>query len=209
MYARSTTFRGDPSAIDDGIAYTRDKVLPAVQQMDGCIGLSMLVDRHTGRCIITSAWEDVEAMHRSAEAVRGIRETAIRTVHGVESETEVVEWAVEVLHRVRQAPPTAATRVILARGPAGPLDHVIDDFRTIVVPRADDLPGFCSVSFLVNHELGRCAIAATYEDRQTMNRAKGQAQAIREQFTDHVGLHVTEVAEFDLVLAHLRVPEKV
>jgi hypothetical protein len=106
-------------------------------------------------------------------------------------------------------PPTAATRVILARGPAGPLDHVIDDFRTIVVPRADDLPGFCSVSFLVNHELGRCAIAATYEDRQTMNRAKGQAQAIREQFTDHVGLHVTEVAEFDLVLAHLRVPEQV
>ena len=42
-----------------------------------------------------------------------------------------------------------------------------------------------------------------------MNRAKGQPQAIREQFTDHVGLHVTEVAEFDLVLAHPRVPETV
>jgi hypothetical protein len=42
-----------------------------------------------------------------------------------------------------------------------------------------------------------------------MNRAKGQAQAIREQFTDHVGSHVTEVAEFNLVLANLRVPEKV
>src|SRR3978361_192199 len=87
MYARSTTFRGDPAALDDGIAYTRDKVLPAVQQMDGCIGLSMLVDRGTGRCLVTTSWDAVDARHRSAEAVRGIRETAISTVHGVESET--------------------------------------------------------------------------------------------------------------------------
>ena len=33
MYVRSTTFRGDPNAVDDGIAYTRDKVLPAVRQI--------------------------------------------------------------------------------------------------------------------------------------------------------------------------------
>jgi quinol monooxygenase YgiN len=142
MYARSTTFRGDPSASDDGIAYTRDKVLPAVQQMDGCIGLSMLVDRHTGRCIVTSAWEDVEAMHRSAEAVRGIRETAIRTVHGVESETAVVEWAVEVLHRVRQAPPTDATPVILARGPVGPLTTA----STASAPSSSPAPTTCPAS---------------------------------------------------------------
>ena len=45
MYARSTTVRGDPQSVDDGIAYVRDEVMPAVQQMDGCIGLSMLADR--------------------------------------------------------------------------------------------------------------------------------------------------------------------
>src|SRR4051795_13469537 len=108
MHAGSTTFRGEPGAIADGIAHVQDEVLPAVRQMDGCIGLSMLVDRHTGRCIVTTSWEGAETMRRSAEAVGSIRET-IRTVHALE--TEVVEWEIGVLHRVREAPDGAAGRV--------------------------------------------------------------------------------------------------
>ena len=205
MYARSSTFRGDPSAIDDGIAYTRDKVLPAVRQMDGCLGLSLLVDRHTGGCIATTSWTDADAMHRSAEAMRSIRETAVRTVHG--SETEVAEWSIDVLHRVHSAPEGAAVRVIRTRGTAGPMDRIVEGFRTIVVPRAEQLPGFCSTSLLVDHDLGRCAIATTYADRQTMSQAKGQGVAIREEFIDRMGMHVVDVAEYDLAIAHLRVPE--
>jgi|1185.fasta_scaffold81540_1 quinol monooxygenase YgiN len=208
MHARSTTFRGDPGAIADGIAHVQDEVLPAVRQMDGCIGLSMLVDRHTGRCIVTTSWDDAEAMHRSAEAIGSIRET-IRTVHALEDETEVVEWEVGVLHRVREAPDGAAGRVIYTKGPLGETDRIIDGFRANIVPRIHDLAGFCSVSLLVHRETGRCAITTVYEDRQTMNRAKGQAQAMREEFTEHMGMHVTEVAEFDVPLAHLRVPETV
>jgi hypothetical protein len=48
-----------------------------------------------------------------------------------------------------------------------------------------------------------------YEDRHAMHYSKGQAQAMREEFTEHMGMHITEVAEFDVVLAHLRVPETV
>jgi heme-degrading monooxygenase HmoA len=209
MYARSTTFRGDPNAIDDGIAYTRDKVLPAVQQMDGCVGLSMLADRHTGRCIVTTSWDDAEAMRNSAEAVRAIRETALTTVHGVASETEVVEWEVGVVHRVRKASEHAASRVIFTKAPLGQADRIIDGFRSSIVPRIGDLVGFCSISLFLNRETGRCAIATVYEDRQTMNRAKGQAQAMRGEFTEHMGMHVTDVAEFDVAVAHLRVPETV
>ncbi len=42
-----------------------------------------------------------------------------------------------------------------------------------------------------------------------MSRAKGQAQAIRQEFIEHEGMRVIEVAEFDLVLTRLRVPEVV
>jgi quinol monooxygenase YgiN len=209
MYARSTAFRGDPKAIDDGVAYIRDKALPAVRQMDGCVGLSMLVDRHTGRCIVTTSWDDAQAMHRSAEAMGSIRATAIGTVHGVASETQIAEWEIGVLHRTRTAPEGAACRVIWTRAPIGQGGRINEGFRDGIVPRLSALAGFCSVSLLVNARTGRCTIATVYEDRQTMNRAKGQALAMREEFTTHMGMHVTEVAEFDVALSHLRVPETV
>jgi quinol monooxygenase YgiN len=209
MYARSTTFRGDPNAIDDLIACTRDEVLPAVRQMDGNVGLSVLVDRRTGRCIVTTSWDGAESMHHSAEAIRPLREAALRTVHAVASETEVAEWQVGVLHRVCSTPEDAACRVVRTKGPIGQEVRIIDGFRTLIVPRIDDLAGFCSVSLLVARHTGRGAIATVYEDRQAMSRSMGQAQAMRQEFTEHLGLHVTDVAEFDVVLAHLRAPETV
>ena len=45
MYARSTTIHGNPMMIDDGINYVRDTVMPAIKQMAGSVGLSMLCDR--------------------------------------------------------------------------------------------------------------------------------------------------------------------
>src|SRR5690606_6312866 len=82
VYARSTTIQAQPSAIDDGIAHMRDVVLPELQEIPGCVGLSLMVDRTNGRCIATSSWETEEAMHASAERVGPIRERAIALFGG-------------------------------------------------------------------------------------------------------------------------------
>ena len=65
MYARSTAIQAQPSSIDAGIAHVRDTVLPSLEGTDGCVGLSLLVDRKSGRCIATSSWESDEAMRAS------------------------------------------------------------------------------------------------------------------------------------------------
>ena len=82
MYARSTTVRGKPQAMDKGIAYVRDQVMPAVRQMDGWIGLSMLTERDSGRCITTTSWADADAMHRSAEGVVAMRQRVAEILGG-------------------------------------------------------------------------------------------------------------------------------
>ena len=55
MSARSTTMRVGPETLDDLIAYIRNDVMPMVTHLEGCVGLSLLTDRDTGRCIATSA----------------------------------------------------------------------------------------------------------------------------------------------------------
>ena len=206
MYARSTTVRGDPQKVDDAIAYVRDEVMPAVRSMSGCVGLSMLCDRDAGRCIVTTAWADDTAMHATAEAVRPMRDR-VRDIVG--DDVEVAEWEIALLHRMHEAPDGACTRVTWTRGDPAEVDRMTDTFRMALLPRLEDIDGFCSVSVLVNRDNGMCALAATYASREALMASREAVAAMRDEFTAQLGMEVMDIAEFDLVLAHLRVPETV
>ncbi|SEL04939.1 hypothetical protein SAMN04515665_107185 [Blastococcus sp. DSM 46786] len=206
MYARSTTIAGNPEQVERGIVYIRTRVLPAVMGMDGFIGLSMLADRQSGRCIITSAWEDTAALRRSAPQVKAMRARASDILGGP---AVVEEWSIAVLHRRHPAPENACARVTWTRGDPERLDRMTDAFGISMVPRLEELPGFCSVSVLVDPEGGRATTAVTYDSRDEMQAALDRATDLREEFTALMGAEVVEVATFDLVVAELRVPETV
>lgn len=206
MYARSTTMRVRPEAVDDLTAFVRDDVMPMVTQLDGCVGVSALSDRETGRCIITSAWETEDAMHASAERVRPSRERAAERFGAT---PEVQEWEIAVLHRAHRAGDGACARVTWARTDAAHLDRVTDAYRESLMPWWEETPGFCSNSLMVDRRDGRCASAVVFEDRAAMAGTRDQFTTLREEFASRMGMEVLEVAEFDLALAHLRVPETV
>jgi quinol monooxygenase YgiN len=204
MYARSTTIRGNPQAMDEGIAFVRDEVMPAVQDMEGCIGLSMLADREHGTCIVTTAWRDQEAMHGSREGVRTMRERAAEVFGG---RPEVQEWEIAVMHRVHATHEGACARLTWIRGDPDQMDRSVDTFRMSLVPRVEDYPGFCSVSLMVSRSEGMGVSTVTFADRASMESTREQARAVRDEFAPRMGMAVTDIAEFELVLAHLRVPE--
>ncbi|MGY2082273.1 hypothetical protein [Blastococcus sp. SYSU DS0539] len=206
MHARSTTISGTPANIDKGLVYVRDRVLPAVMGMDGFIGLSMLADRHSGRCIVTSAWEDSAALNNSAGQVKAMRARAAEILGG----PAVVEnWSIALLHRSRPAPEGACARVTWTRGRPEALDRMTDAFGVSIVPRLEDLPGFCSVSMLVDPVDGRTTTTVTYDSREAMHEALDRATQLRQDFTRYMSAQVVEVATFDLAVAQLRVPETV
>lgn len=205
MYARTTTVRGDPRAVDDGIAFIQNEVWPRVQRMDGCIGMSMLADREAGRCIVTAAWASEDAMRASATEVQESRRQAAEVLRA--ETVDIAEWEIAVLHRSRPAGDAACVRATWVDVPAGQVDGMIDAFRMSLLPRLDDLPGFCSVSLLVDRLGSRAVAAVTYEDRAAMERTREQGAALREEFSRAMGSTITEVAEFDLAMAHLHVPE--
>ncbi len=206
MYARSTIVRGNPQRMDDEIAYVRDEVMPALQGMSGCVGVSMLCDRDAGRCIITSAWADETAMHATEQSVVDYRRRCAEIMDG-EYETE--PWEIAVMHRLHEAPEGACTRVIWGRRSPEQMDSNLEDFRMSMLPRMEELPGFCSVSLMVNRASGRTVTSVTYASREKMRHATEMAEAMREEFARAVSMELTDMAEMDLVLHHLRVPEMV
>jgi hypothetical protein len=206
MYARSTTVYGDPMMMDGGIAYVRDTVMPAIHQMAGSVGLSMLCDRETGRCIVTTAWRDEMSMHDTEGAVHDMRQRASELLGG---HSDVQEWEIAVMHRMHEAHNGACTRVIYGQIDMSRLDDVVSTMRMSLLPKMEELPGFCAVSHMIDRETGRSATAVTYDSRADMLAAHDQAKALREEFASGVDMEITGIAEFDLVLAHLRVPEMV
>jgi heme-degrading monooxygenase HmoA len=206
MNARSTTIRGNRQALDDAISYMRDEVMPAMQEMDGFMGLSMLCERDTGRCIATSAWTDEQTMRASAEKIHPMRERLVQVFGG---EPEVQEWEVAVMHRERPTGEGACARVTWVRARPGQEERLIEHYRTSVMPRLRQMSGVCSFSMLVDRQDGRGVGTLTFESREAMEQTREEARSLREEATGSGAVEMMDIAEMDLVLAHLRVPETV
>ena len=206
MRARSTTFRGRPEQVDAGIGFVRDEVLPAVTAMDGCLGMSLLVDRSHGACVGTTAWVDEAALRAAEPSLRRLPERG-EEVFAVPPEVRV--WEIAVLHRVRPAPQGACARVTWTRVDPVGVDQQLYVFRVGTLPQIEDLPGFCSASLLVDRATGRAALAAVYESRAALEATRQAAADVRAKTAARTGVEVLDVAELEVAIARLRVPETV
>ena len=204
MYARSTTIQAQTSSIDGGIAHVRDEVMPALQAMAGCVGVSLLVDRQSGRCIATSAWETEDAMRASADQVTPIRDRAAEMFGG---SAETNEWEIAALHRDHHAPDGAGVRATWVKVPQDQMDSGIEYFKSSVLPQLEDLDGFCSASLLVDRASGRGVSSVTFDSLDAMDRNRDQATALKIASIREAGVEELDEREFELALAHLRVPE--
>jgi heme-degrading monooxygenase HmoA len=206
MYARTNTIQGNPQAIDEGIANVRDEVMPLVQGMDGNVGVSMLADRESGRCIVTTAWSSEESLRASADGVRAARERAAQIFGGA---VEVAEWEIALMHRMHETSDGARTRVIWGHVEPGSMDDMLGSFRMTMLPQIEQLPGFTSCNMMVDRQSNATVLAVTYDSADAMRSANERAAQLRSEASATMGMQIDEVAEFDLVLAHLRVPETV
>lgn len=206
MHARSTTFRDRPAALDSGIALVRDELMPTLLDLPGCSGLSMLVDRGSGTCIITTAWDDEQALRRSADVVAQLRR---RAAEHFGARPSVQSWEIALLHRAHATGVGARARLTWMRMPRRLVDAHAQDFRALLLPRAEVLPGFCSASLLVDRLTGRAALAVVYDSPEALAASRDAAAELRADVVRRTSSELLDVAELDVALANLRVPETV
>jgi heme-degrading monooxygenase HmoA len=198
VFARSTTFHGRPGNLDAGIAFVKNEAGPMLDKIEGCRGLSMLVDHETGQCIATSSWENEAAMHASDEQLRPIRDRGRDILGG---SMQMDEWEIAVVHRTHHG---ECCRVSWLQGD---LDAMTETFRVAILPELAKTPGFCSASLLVNQSTGLGCATTAWETRAAMEASRSAAEDMRSRAASDAGGEIVEVHEFDLAYAHLHVPE--
>jgi hypothetical protein len=206
VYARSTTIEAKPSCVEAGIGHVRDVVTPALREVDGCVGVSLLVDRESGRCIATSAWESLEAMHASAERVLPVRDKAAQAFGGSPT---VDEWEIAVLHRDHRSAPGAGVRATWLKIRPDQFDRAVEFYRESVLPAIEELEGFCSASLMLDRASWRAVASSTFDTVAAMRRNGEQVRSLRTARLRDLGTDQYDVGEFELALAGLRVPELV
>ncbi len=207
MFARSTTIQSDPQDIERGIAYVRDEVEPRVSEIEGCAGLSLLVDHGTGRSIVTTSWDTEEHLQASRPAVLPLRDRGAQLMSGT---PEVQEWEVLLMHRVRELPDDACCRLTwLKIEDPSLMEESHAAFRSEILPRIEQLSGFCSFSLLADRQSGLTVGTTTFASRADLQASSGAATTLRARAADVLHGEVTTVAEMDLMIHHLRVPELV
>ncbi len=182
----------------------RDTVLPALREIPGCIGMSLMVDRTTGHCIATSAWESADAMHDSRERVGPLRDRALATFGG---SAQIEEWEIAGLHRAHHVGEGACVRATWVKTDPSRLDTAVDIYKVSTLPAMEELDGFCSASLMINRRSGRAVSCTSYDSAEAMRASREQSASLRVDAARQTGVEALDVREFELALAHLRVPE--
>mgnify|MGYP001806196767 CR=1 FL=1 len=182
----------------------RDEVMPVLRGMTGCIGLSLLADRESGRCIATTAWEDMTVMRASADEVRPLRAHAAKVFGAA---TSVDEWQIAALHRHHRSADGACVRATWLKVRPDRFDQAVDFYKATVLPEIEALDGFCSTSLMSDRVTGRAVVSTTYDSQDAMERSRDAARSLRTALLRDLGADQIDVGEFALTLAHLRVPE--
>jgi len=190
--------------MDEEIAYVRDEVMPALMGMSGCVGMSMLADRENGRCIVTTAWADETSMHATEQSVQNFRRRAAEIMGG---EHDAQAWEIAIMHRMHEGHDGACTRVVWGESEPDRASDNLDTFRMAMMPRLEELPGFCSLSLVVDRKEGRIVSVTSFESAATCEQTRKPARGFREEFAQAVGARIVDVAEMDVAVAHLHVPD--
>ena len=143
-------------------------------------------------------------MNATAQKVRPLRDGAEQALGATTSVVDM--WELAVVHRDHASPDGACARVTWLSGFTS-AERAIDVYRMAVLPRIQEMDGFCSSSFMLNRDTGRAVGTVVFETSQQLEATREAARGIREGAAPEMGAMVDDVAEMELALAHLHLPE--
>lgn len=203
MYMRVTTVHGDPSRIDDVVALVKDRAKPAVDRSEDGRGMSVFVNREDGRVVATSAWATEQARDASNAELAPLRAEAAGLMDGT---VRIAEYEIAVSEQVVQPEPGCWMRATTLAAEPARIRDAIAGFQSTVIPGLRGVPGFCGAMLLIDRATGTGVGSTVWSSRKTLESSRDLAGGLRGSVAAQTGGQVTGVAEYEVVLAAIKVP---
>ena len=78
---RMTRIDGNPAYLDATIEEFRHTAVPALMEMPGLCSIQLMGDRTSGRCVVATTWEDMQALAASRSSVATLRADEAAVTH--------------------------------------------------------------------------------------------------------------------------------
>jgi heme-degrading monooxygenase HmoA len=202
MRARVNLITADPDRMADTIGYIKVSVRPAVESVDGSLGLSLYANAETGVAVLESFWESSEALIHSEQVAAPRRTDVVRRAAGTVS---VERYRVPVYER--QAPLDTAVGLRLTRMDVdtGRIEDAVECFGATVVPRLAGTGGFCGALLLVDWDSGHSISETMWDSHKALAASRGEAAAVRVETVRSTDALIRAVEEYDLVFSTARI----
>ena len=111
------------------------------------------------------------------------------------------------MHREHRSSEGACVRATWVKVDPDQLDRGIDFYKMTLLPALEELEGFCSASLLVDRASGRGVAAATFDNAEALERNKDALDRMKATGSQEANAEILDQCDFELAVAHLRVPE--
>jgi hypothetical protein len=186
MYLRVTRVQSPPDAIEKGIAYFKEKVVPAAKATPGNAGAVLLVDRKTGSAVGITLWETAQALSASEQMGVTSRTQSAAAMGGSIVNVERFEQAIQE----RAQPPKSGTFVRLNTVAGAP--EKIDN----------------AIKFIQNQVLtelkARSTVATLWDTLADIEASEMKVSGLRRDAADAAGATDVKVEIFETAFAEIK-----
>ena len=207
MYLRATRVQNPPDSIEKGIAYFKEKVVPAAKATPGNAGAVLLVDRQTGSAVGITFWETAHALSTSEQMGMTSRTQSTAVTGGSIVNVERFEQVIQE----RTQPPKAGTFVRLNTVAGAPekIDNAIKFVQKQVLPELKAQKGFRALIMNVDRMTGRSTVSTSWDTLADLEASEPKVSGLRRDTANAAGAADVKVEIFETAFVEIKQPATV
>lgn len=201
MYGRVTRLQIPPDAVDKGIAFFKENVVPAARSAPGNAGAVLLVDRKNGMAIGITLWETTQALN--ASETMGINSRTQSAAATGATILNVERYEQVIADRAQPTKAGAFVRVNTMAGPPDRIDNAIK-FMQKAIPTIKAQKGYRSLIMNVDRMTGRGTVSTVWDTLADLEASEAGVSGMRRDAADAAGATDVKVEIFESAFAEIK-----